>query len=136
MANKITQQSKSHIRNGVGSVRAYVYGDLNTLKLVQLAFDPVEVERHEMGAQAFHIELCIGDSILVLEVSDPPYPQGFPGAIYVYVEDVDKVFDLAISAGGTSIAEPENKPYGERQGGIKDSFGNVWWISTCLPGDP
>jgi PhnB protein len=29
-----------------------------------------------------------------------------------------------------SIAAPEDKPYQERQAGVRDSFGNVWWIST------
>jgi PhnB protein len=36
----------------------------------------------------------------------------------------------ALSAGATSVAAPENKPYQERAAGIKDSFGNTWWIAT------
>jgi len=127
-ANKM----QSHIRNGFGSVRAYVYGDLQTLRMVEAAFAPVEIERNEMGEKAFHIDLRIGDSMLVLEVSDPPYPEGFPGSIYVYVEDTDAAYKLALAAGASSVAEPEDKPYGERQGGVKDHFGNVWWISTLI----
>src|SRR5258705_5452981 len=43
---------------------------------------------------------------------------------------VDAAYQRALQAGGSSIAEPEDKPYSERSAGVKDSFGNIWWIST------
>jgi uncharacterized glyoxalase superfamily protein PhnB len=43
---------------------------------------------------------------------------------------VGDAYERALEAGGTSHAEPEDKPYDERTGAIKDSFGNTWWIST------
>jgi uncharacterized glyoxalase superfamily protein PhnB len=33
-------------------------------------------------------------------------------------------------AGAEEIAPPEDKPYGERTAGVKDGFGNTWWIAT------
>ena len=36
----------------------------------------------------------------------------------------------AMAAGATSVAAPEDKPYQERAAGIKDSFGNTWYIAT------
>ena len=39
-------------------------------------------------------------------------------------------YQRALQAGGSSIAEPEDKPYSERSAGVKDSFGNILWIST------
>jgi PhnB protein len=27
----------------------------------------------------------------------------------------------------------EDKPYAERQCGVRDAFGNVWWIATYKP---
>jgi uncharacterized glyoxalase superfamily protein PhnB len=54
----------------------------------------------------------------------------------VYVEDVDATFDRALAAGGASLGVPEDRPYGERSGFIKDPFGNHWYISAHLGGSP
>jgi uncharacterized glyoxalase superfamily protein PhnB len=119
-----------YIRHGVGAVRAYLYGKLDLVEFVQQVFGGLELERHEFSATAFHVEVMIGDSVIAMEVSDPPHAKATPGSIYVYVPDVDDAYERALEAGGTSHAEPEDKPYDERTGAIKDSFGNTWWIST------
>jgi PhnB protein len=119
-----------HIRHGVGSVRPYLYGRLDMLELVKRAFGAVELERLEAGKGGLHIEAKIGDSMIVMEVSDPPHPGGKPASIYVYIDDVDAAYQRALAAGATSVAAPEDKPYEERAAGVKDSFGNIWWIAT------
>jgi PhnB protein len=119
-----------HIRHGVGSVRPYLYGRLDMLELVKRAFGAVELERLEAGKGGFHVEAKIGDSMIVMEVSDPPHPGGKPASIYVYIDDVDAAYQRALAAGATSVAAPEDKPYQERAAGVKDSFGNTWWIAT------
>ena len=68
-----------HIRHGVGSVRPYLYGRLDMLELVKLAFGAVELERNEVS-KGFHVEAKIGDSMVVMEVSDPPHPGGKPAS--------------------------------------------------------
>jgi len=118
-----------HIRHGVGSVRPYLYGPLDMLELVKRAFGAVELERLEAG-KGFHVEAKIGDSMIVMEVSDPPHPGGKPASVYVYIDDVDAAYQRALAAGATSVAAPEDKPYQERAAGVKDSFGNTWWIAT------
>jgi PhnB protein len=118
-----------HIRHGVGSVRPYLYGRLDMLELVKRAFGAVELERLEAG-NGYHVEAKIGDSMVVMEVGDPPHPGGTPASIYVYIDDVDAAYQRALAAGATSVAAPENEPYQERAAGIKDSFGNTWWIAT------
>ena len=118
-----------HIRHGVGSVRPYLYGRLDMLELVRRAFGAVELERLEAG-KGFHVEAKIGDSMIVMEVSDPSHPSGKPASIYVYIDDVDAAYQRALAAGATSIAAPEDKPDQERAAGVKDSFGNIWWIAT------
>ncbi len=121
--------ANKHIRHGVGSVRPYLYGRLDMLELVKRAFGAVELEHLKMGNGA-HVEAKIGDSMVVMEVSDPPHPGAKPASIYVYVEDVDDAYQRALAAGATSVTAPENKPYQERAAGIKDSFGNIWYIAT------
>jgi PhnB protein len=125
-----------HIRHGFGSVRPYVHGHLELWDLVEHAFGAVEIERHEFGPKSFHVEARIGDSVIVLELGDPPSPSGTPGSIYVYLPDVDAAYHRALERGTTSIAAPEDKPYEERAAGVRDSFGNTWWISTYRGGFP
>lgn len=119
-----------HVRHGFGSARPYVHGHLELWDLVQDAFDAVEIERYEFGPKSFHIEAQIGDAVVVLETGDPPHPDGRPGSIYVYVADVDAAYRRALQRGATSISAPQVKPYQERQAGIRDRFGNTWWIAT------
>ena len=55
-----------------------------------------------------------------------------PARFYVYVEHVDAVFWKAIEAGATSTNEPADQPYGERMAGVKDPFGNQWFIAARI----
>ena len=119
-----------HVRHGFGCVRPYVHGHLAMWDMVKDAFGAVELERQEFGPTSFHIEAQIGDSMIVLETGDPPSSEGVPGSIYVYVPDVDESYRQALDRGAVSIAAPEEKPYQERAAGVRDTFGNVWWIST------
>ena len=119
-----------HVRHGIGSVRPYVHGHLELWELVRDAFDAVELERHEFGPKSFHIEARIGDSVVVLETGDPPSADAAAGSIYVYVADVDSAYGRALDHGAVSIAAPQDKPYQERQAGVRDAFGNTWWIAT------
>jgi len=59
-----------------------------------------------------------------------------PASCYLYVENADEAMTRAIAAGGTKIMEVADMPYNDRQGGIKDSFGNLWWLSQRLIDGP
>jgi PhnB protein len=120
----------NHIRNGFSAVRPYVFGPLSILSFVENALGGVVLARYEQGENAQHIEVKIGDSVLVLELSDPPHEVGFPGSIYVYVEDVDAVAAAASDNGVEVFSPPGDKPYEERQAGMRDVYGNVWWVAT------
>jgi len=123
--------STKHIRHGIGSVRPYLYGRLDLPDLLKKAFGAAELERVPVGGdKGFHIETKIGDSIVVLEIGDPPHPGGTRASIYVYVEDVDAAYKRALEAGATSVGAPSDKPYQERSAGIKDSYGNTWYVAT------
>jgi PhnB protein len=110
-----------HVRGGFSAVRPYVFGPRSLAELVA---------RYEVGPNALHMEFQVGDSILVLELADPPHESGMPGSIYVYVPDVDRSHAAALAAGATEVSAPEAKPYDERQSGVRDVYGNVWWIAT------
>ncbi|HLI79779.1 MAG TPA: VOC family protein [Candidatus Binataceae bacterium] len=123
-----------HIRHGHGSVRPYVYGKLDLPDFVREVFGAKEIERHGYPNGGAHIEAEIGDSMIVLEAAEsfPANSAVTKNSIYVYIEDVDAAYQRAIAVGATSIAAPADKPYEERQCGVRDSFGNTWWISTHI----
>jgi PhnB protein len=123
---------RSHIRHGFGAVRAYVYGHLDLPDLLAHAFGAVEIERHETSPGAFHVETRIGDSVVVLETAEPPHAGKSPASIYLYLENADEAYRRAIEKGAVAVAEPADKPYHERSAGVRDRFGNIWWISTAI----
>ena len=78
-----------------------------------------------------HATLKIGDSHLELGEAQGPY-QPMHSMFYLYVPDCDSVYKRALGAGATSISEPKDQPYGDRSGGVKDVFGNEWYIATHI----
>ena len=54
----------------------------------------------------------------------------FPAMLYLYVPDVDSLFEAAISSGGTEVRCVQDEPYGDRVGAVSDPAGNQWWIAT------
>lgn len=124
---------RGHIRHGIGAVRPYVFGHLDLTDFVKRAFGAVELERQQMGPESFHVELRIADSVVVLETGEPRPADATVASVYVYVDDVDAAYSRALEFGAESVSAPEDKPYDERAAGVKDSFGNMWWIATYKP---
>ena len=122
-----------HVRNGFSSVRPYVFGPHSILDFVEGSLNGRVLSRHHQEGNAQHIEVQIGDSILVLELRDPPHDVGFPGSIYVYLEDVDLAAKRARQFNVEVFSPAADKPYAERQAGIRDEYGNVWWVATYKP---
>ena len=50
--------------------------------------------------------------------------------LLLYVTDTDATYRRALKAGATSLREPMDAFYGDRSAGVKDPFGNSWWIAT------
>ena len=85
------------------------------------------IESKEGGVS--HAEVKIGDSIIMVGQANDP-KQTRPGTLYLYVEDTDALYHQAMRAGGTSLMEPANQFYGDRNAGVSDPNGNQWWIAT------
>ena len=122
----------SWVRHGRGTVRPFLYGNLDLIEFVEQVFGAVELERLAFGSNGLHVEEAIGDSVVVLEVGDPPPHMAAPASVYVYVANVDAAYGRAMEAGAEEVSPPEDKPYGERVAGVRDAFGNTWWIATCV----
>ena len=76
-----------------------------------------------------HVELQIGDSRLMLAEATEHHPAR-SSMLYLYLPDVDAIYQRALAAGATSIAEPADQFYGDRHCGVEDSSGNQWWVAT------
>jgi PhnB protein len=76
-----------------------------------------------------HADIKIGDScIMIAEESE--MAKATPSSLYLYVPNVDSVFQQAVKAGGKTMMEPMDMFYGDRCGGVKDPSGNSWMIAT------
>jgi|SRR5580704_16032071 PhnB protein len=73
-------------------------------------------------------EVRIGDSLIM--VSDVGVRDPMGAFLYVYVNDVDPVYDRAVKAGAKSLEEPAIMPYGDRRAMVQDRWGNVWQIAA------
>ena len=57
-------------------------------------------------------------------------------AYYLYVEDADASMLRALKHGAVLEMEVSDMPYGDRQCGVKDPHGNIWWISQRTVHEP
>ncbi len=102
---------------------------------LQRAFDASESYRTTGDAGGSHVELQIGDSRLMLGGGNDTVEQPTQCAMFLYVDDVDAVYQSALDAGATSIIEPADGMFGEERGaGVRDPFGNDWYIGRFGPG--
>jgi uncharacterized glyoxalase superfamily protein PhnB len=78
-----------------------------------------------------HADVRIGDATIMLnEASDDWKPMSC--AMYVYVGDADACYRQAVGAGALSLMPPADQFHGDRMAGVRDPFGNVWWIVTHI----
>jgi uncharacterized glyoxalase superfamily protein PhnB len=77
-----------------------------------------------------HGEVNIGGSTIMFGNSSEQWPPQ-PAGLYVNVENADETFQKALTNGASVVMEMSDKEYG-RTGGVKDPFGNTWWITSSL----
>ena len=129
MANEV-----KHIPEGFHTITPYLLlKDVkNFLVFLRNAYDAEDISTSETpDGTIMHAQVKIGDSFMMMgEASGEWKPM--PASIYLYVNDVDSVYNKAIKAGAQSLMEPRNEFYGDRMAGVGDSFGNMWWIATHI----
>ena len=122
-------------REGFTTITPYIRArDEGVTTFLKQVFGAVETETTTTPS-GVHRELRVGDSmIMVGEGGWEGVPPIRPAAYHVFVDDVDATFARALAAGGTSLGEPADRPYGERSGFIQDPAGNYWYIGRPLTG--
>jgi len=84
-----------------------------------------------------HAEIKIGDSIIMLSdempgctLRSPQSLGGTAGDIFLYVKDVDQVFNRAVAAGAKVAMPLTDMFWGDRYGQVTDPFGHSWSLAT------
>lgn len=122
--------TKPYMREGFHTVTPYLTVERapELVDFLKDAFGATEIFRTTGSAGGMHAEVKVGDSMLMIG-GGPGIPES-PGAIHLYLPEVDAVYKRALQAGATSIMEPADQPYGERSAGVEDPTGNRWYIAT------
>jgi PhnB protein len=77
-----------------------------------------------------HAEVMIGDCTIMFADATEQYPPRNAG-LFVYVDNADEAYRKALDAGSAALTPMGDQTYG-RSGGIRDPFGNEWWITAPL----
>jgi uncharacterized glyoxalase superfamily protein PhnB len=127
------------IPDGYHSVTPYltVDGAAKLIDFMKEVLGAEEIFRMDSPAGVGHAEMRVGDSIVML--ADAPGSatgKALPAMLHIYLEDVDAAYQRALKAGAKSLREPANQFYGDRSGGVEDTFGNQWWFATHVEDVP
>ncbi len=119
---------------GFATVTPYMFADdaaaLLDFLTGGLGGDVVHVVHRPDGCIA-NAQVRIGTACIMLSEASAEWP-AMPASYYLYVDDADASVARAVAAGGTLEMAVADMPYGDRQGGVRDRHGNIWWISQRL----
>jgi PhnB protein len=113
----------------------------SAIEFYKKAFGATELFRWEVKERILHAEIQIGSSPIMLTDENPEYAfnrsvqsmSGSPVHLFLYVEDVDDVFQQALAAGAKELMPLKDVPdEAERRGGLVDPFGYIWWVATQI----
>jgi uncharacterized glyoxalase superfamily protein PhnB len=139
-ATKQAAEKVNPVREGFRTVTPYlvvddVHAEAEFLKQAFGITGPI----YGLGSQGgFHAEYRIGESMIMVGGGGKGSQwkgKSFPGAIHLYVQNVDEVYQRAVQAGATSLLSPTDMEYGERGASIQDVGGNHWYLATAFGAD-
>ena len=109
---------------------------IEMIEFYKKVFGATEIMRfNQPDGRIGHAELRINGATIML--SDEFPDMGFlspaslggkrsPVSIHLYVENVDDVYKRALAAGATSLREPADQFYGDRNAQVRDPSGHCW----------
>lgn len=128
----MTSTTPKLFREGFHTITPYltVQEAPELIDFVKGAFGAEELFRTTGTAGGIHAEVRIGDSMVMIGGGGAWKGTPMPVGIHLYVEDADAVYNRALQAGAISLSKPVDQPYGDREAGVKDLCGNLWYIAT------
>ena len=114
---------------------------LKAIKFYKKAFGAKEQEIFPSpdGKGTMHAVIKIGDSIIMMGDERPGQSSqsaetldSSPVSFYIYVPNVDTVYNQAVDAGCEVTMALDDMFWGDRCGTVKDPFGYTWMIATHI----
>ena len=125
-------RAAAYIPAGLHTISSYLHphGAPQPIDFLKRAFGAEEAFRAQApDGTVVHAKIRIGESVVEVGEAHGPY-QPMPTVYHLYVDDTDAVYRRALAAGGISLSEPADQPWGYRNAGVRDPGGNQWWINA------
>jgi PhnB protein len=127
-----THKGEGYMPKGLHNVNPYLH-PLRAEPLIgfmKRAFGAEEVAKYASpDGVVHHAVVRVGDSVVEMGEAHGKY-EPMPAMFYLYVPDCDALYHRALAAGAKSLHEVKDQPYGDRNGAVTDSFGNIWYLAT------
>jgi PhnB protein len=126
--------AKKFIPEGYPRLSPYLIVDdpAGLIEFITTVFGGKETRRHaDDKGRIMHAEVRIGEAVIMMGGATEQWPAA-PAAMYVYVEDTDAAYRRGLAAGAASLQEPADQFYGDRTAGVRDRFGNQWFLGTHI----
>lgn len=139
MENQKKKSGRKAVRSvpkGMQSVTPFlvVKNAMGLVRFIERAFDGKVTYMNKMDNDTImHATVQIGNSTIMLSDSMEGMEgamESQPAMLYLYVEDIDATYRRAVDANARSIREPRDEFYGDRNAGVKDEWGNTWWVAS------
>lgn len=127
-----------YLPEGFAVVTPYIFADdaETYVRFLEAAFGAREIGRSTApNGRIANCQLRLSTSTVMVSEASAQFPAS-RAALYFYVADADAAMTRAEQAGAEKIMDVANMPYGDRQGGVRDPSGNIWWVSQRLTADP
>ena len=127
-----------HVPEGFAVVTPYIFADgaEEYVRFLEAAFGAREIGRSTApDGRIANCQLQFSTTTIMVSEASPEFPAS-RAAFYIYVSDADASMTRAEQAGAYKIMNTADMPYGDRQGGVRDPSGNIWWVSQRVTPDP
>jgi len=95
-----------------------------------------ELFRHlRSDGKIANAQITMGTSTVMVSEASARLPP-MAASYYFYVSDAHQSVKQALAHGASLVMEVADMPYGDRQGGVRDGHGNIWWVSQRLIEQP
>jgi len=126
------------VPEGFAVVTPYIFADdaEKYVRFLEAAFGAREIGRSTApDGRIANCQLQFSTTTIMVSEASVQFPAS-RAALYLYVANADATMMKAVQAGAEKIMDAADMPYGDRQGGVRDPSGNIWWVSQRLTADP
>lgn len=126
------------VPKGFAEVTPYIFAaDADKyINFLEKAFNAQEIGRSTApDGRIANCQMKFGTATIMVSEASDQFPAS-SAALYLYVDDAYASMITAVNAGAEKIMDVADMPYGDRQGGVRDPSGNIWWVSQRMSSDP